>query len=72
MGNSKPTLESPSFRFTEDRVELALRLMQGENAPSRRLWRDDAGDGLRLRAGRNGGSYYWIARRSGKLEQLGS
>lgn len=69
MGNSKPTLESPSFRFTEDRVELALRLMQGENAPSRRLWRDDAGDGLHLRAGRNGGSYYWIARRSGKLEQ---
>ncbi|MDB4365850.1 tyrosine-type recombinase/integrase, partial [Pirellulales bacterium] len=69
MGNSKPTLEAPSFRFTEDRVEAALRLMQGENAPSRRLWRDDAGDGLHLRAGRNGGSYYWVARRSGKLEQ---
>ena len=69
MGNSKPILEAPSFRLSEDRVETALQPRQGENTQFRRLWRDDAGDGLHLQAGRNGDLYYWVARCLRKLEQ---
>ena len=61
-----PTLDYPSFRFTEDRIEVALRLMQKPDAPNRKMWRDESGDGLHLRAGKSGGTYYWIAKREGK------
>ena len=64
----KPSLDTPSFSFTEDRVETALRLMQKPDAPARKVWRDDNGTGLHLRAGKTGGTYYWIAKRQGKRQ----
>ena len=64
----KPSLNTPSFSFTEDRIETALRLMQKSDAPARKVWRDDNGTGLHLRAGKSGGTYYWIAKRQGKRQ----
>jgi integrase len=63
----EPSLKTPSFAFTENRIEAAIKLMQSPKAPSRKLWRDENGDGLFLRASAVGGIYYWRARRQGKL-----
>ena len=63
----EPSLKTPSFAFTENRIESAIKLMQSPKAPARKLWRDENGDGLFLRASAVGGVYYWRARRQGKL-----
>ena len=65
----EPSITRPSFKFTEDRIETALRMVQKSRSVDRKTWRDEGGIGLHLIAGKSGGTYYWIAKRQGKRQK---
>lgn len=59
------------FNFTESAVERVLRAAaaaseDGQGGDQRQLWRDEAGNGLYLRVGPTGGTYYRISKSRGK------
>jgi hypothetical protein len=63
--------EARAFRFTENAIEQAMRLVRDglveTNKIGRRIWRDDGSPhGLHLYVGRNGATFYRVAKIAGR------